>query len=81
MTNKLKETKNTLFDLHKILENIFNNPFSPEFNDNQQTESPKKSEESNSLEEDSSDSEFENSDFELNINIPLEPENLENIKI
>src|SRR6266545_4818316 len=67
-----EEIENTLFDLHKILENIFNNPFSPEFNDNQQqTESPKKSEKSNSSEEDSSDSEFENSNLELNINIPL----------
>src|SRR6266508_2362034 len=75
-TNKLEETENTLFDSHKILENIFNNPFSPEFNDNQQqTESPKKSEKENS-----SNSEFESSDFELNINIPLEPENLENIR-
>src|SRR6266540_7498663 len=81
LTNKLEETKNTLFDPHKILKNIFNNPFSPEFNDNQQqTESPKKSEETNSSEEDSSDSEFENSDLELNINIPLESENFENIK-
>src|SRR6266498_3745543 len=82
-TNKPEETENTLFDLHKILENIFNNPFSSEFNDNQQqTESPKKSEETNSSEEDSSDSEIENNDseFELNINILLEPENLENIK-
>src|SRR6266542_3372491 len=82
-TNKPKETENTLFNSHKILENIFNNPFSPEFNNNQQqTESPKKSEETNLSEEDSSDSEIENSDseFELNINIPLEPENLENIK-
>src|SRR6266498_2591399 len=41
--NKPKETENTLFDPYKILENIFNNPFLPEFNDNQQqTESPKK---------------------------------------
>src|SRR6266498_3333595 len=80
-TNKPEETENTLFDPHKILENIFNNPFSPEFNDNQQqTESPKKSKETNLSEEDSSDSEFENSDLELNINIPLEPENLENIE-
>src|SRR6266498_2385362 len=82
-TNKPEETENTLFDPHKILENIFNNLFSPEFNDNQQqTESPEKSEETNSSEEDSSVSEIENSDseFELNINIPLEPENLENIK-
>src|SRR6266496_3956432 len=81
LTNIPEEIENTLFDPHKILENIFNNPFSPEFNDNQQqTESPKKSKESNSSEEDSSDSEFENNDFELNINIPLEPENLENIE-
>src|SRR6266498_249108 len=81
LTNIPEEIENTLFDPHKILENIFNNLFSPEFNDNQQqTESPKKSEENNSSEEDSSDSEFENSDFELNINIPLEPENLENIE-
>src|SRR6266508_212733 len=80
-TNIPKEIENTLFDPHKILENIFNNPFSPEFNDNQQqTESPKKSEETNSSEEDSSDSEFEDSDLELNINIPLEPENLKNIE-
>src|SRR6266540_3883980 len=82
-TNKPKETENTLFDPHKILENIFNNPFSSEFNDNQQqTESPKKSEKINLSEEDSSDSEIENSDseFEFNINIPLEPENLENIE-
>src|SRR6266542_1586899 len=80
-TNKPEKTENTLFDSHKILENIFNNPFSPEFNDNrQQTESPKKSEETNSSEEDSSDSEFENSDLELNINISLESKNLENIK-
>src|SRR6266496_6009 len=33
-TNKPEETENTLFDLYKILENIFNNPFSLEFNDN-----------------------------------------------
>src|SRR6266498_5558702 len=82
-TNKPEETENILFNPHKILENIFNNPFSPEFNDNQQqTESSKKSEETNSSEEDSLDSEIENSDseFELNINIPLESENLENIK-
>src|SRR6266545_1403264 len=82
-TNKPEETENTLFDPHKILENIFNNPFSPKSNDNQQQiESPKKSEETNSSEENSSDSEIENSDseFELNINIPLEPENLENIE-
>src|SRR6266498_400379 len=80
-TNIPEEIKNTLFDLYKILDNIFNNPFSPEFNDNQQqTESPKKSEETNSSEEDSSDSEFGDSDLELNINIPLGPENLENIE-
>src|SRR6266540_2476896 len=30
-TNKPEETENTLFNSHKILENIFNNPFSPEF--------------------------------------------------
>src|SRR6266540_1262588 len=75
-TNKLKEIENTLFDPHKILENIFNDSFSSEFNDNQQqTESPKKREKSNSSEEDSSDSEIENSDLELNINILLKPEN------
>src|SRR6266498_3060490 len=34
-TNKPEEIENTLFDSHKILKNIFNNPFSPEFNDNQ----------------------------------------------
>src|SRR6266511_3913229 len=34
LTNKLDETENTLFDPHKILENIFNNPFSSEFNEN-----------------------------------------------
>src|SRR6266498_3713549 len=73
---KPQETENTLFDPYKILENIFNNPFSLEFNDNQQqTEPPKKSEKTNSSEEDSSDSEIENNDseFELNINIQLEP--------
>ncbi len=83
LTIKLEETENTFFDSHKILENIFNNPFLPEFNDNQQqTESSKKSEKTNSSEEDSSDSEIENSDseFELNINIPLESENLEDIE-
>src|SRR6266540_3304150 len=79
--NKPEKIESTLFDPHKILENIFNNPFSSEFNNNQQqTESSKKSEESNSSEEDSSDSEFENSNFELNINIPLESENLKNIE-
>src|SRR6266498_1753898 len=80
-TNIPEEIENTLFDPHKILENIFDDPFSPESNDNQQqTESPKKNEKTNSLEEDSSDSEFEDSDPELNINIPLRPENLENIE-
>src|SRR6266536_2807380 len=34
LTNKPKETENTLFDPHKILENIFNSSFSPEFNNN-----------------------------------------------
>ncbi len=28
LTNKLEKTENTLFDSYKILENIFNNPFS-----------------------------------------------------
>src|SRR6266498_4077225 len=80
-TSKPEEIKNTLFDPHKILENIFNNPFSPEFNNNQQqTESSKKSEKTNSSEEDSSDSEFGDSDLELNINIPLRPKNLENFE-
>src|SRR6266542_3724120 len=80
-TNIPEEIENTLFDPHKILENIFNDPFLPESDNNQrQTESSKKSEETNSSEEDSSDSEFEDSDLELNINIPLEPENLENIE-
>ncbi len=79
--NKPEETENTLFDPYKILENIFNNPFSPEFNDNQQqSESSKKSEETNSSEEDSSNSDFEDNDLKLNINIPLESENLENIE-
>src|SRR6266545_2418123 len=32
LTNKPKETENTLFNPHKILENIFNSSFSPEFN-------------------------------------------------
>src|SRR6266542_4188117 len=81
LTNKPEETEDTLFNSNKILKNIFNNPFSPEFNDNrQQTESSKKSEKTNSSEKNSSDSEFENSDLELNINIPLEPENFENIE-
>src|SRR6266540_5281151 len=41
-TNKLEEIENTFFDPHKILENIFNNPFLLEFNNNQQqTESSK----------------------------------------
>src|SRR6266542_3872128 len=82
LTNKPEETEDTLFDLHKIFENIFNNPFLPEFNDNQQqSESSKKSEKTNSSEEDSSDSEIENSDseFELNINILLKLENIENL--
>src|SRR6266542_576622 len=34
-TNISEEIENTLFDPHKILENIFDDPFSPEFNDNQ----------------------------------------------
>src|SRR6266511_3453984 len=81
LTNKSEETENTLFDPYKILENIFNDPFSPEpDNKQQQTESPEKSEKNNTSEENSSNSEFESSDFELNINIPLEPENLENIR-
>src|SRR6266542_4291485 len=80
-TNISEEIENTLFDSHKILENIFDNSFSSEFNDNQrQTESPEKKEENNSSEEDLSDSESESSDSELNINIPLRPENLENIE-
>src|SRR6266545_4326584 len=50
-----------------------------EIKDNQQqSESPKKSEETNSSEEDSSNSDFEDNDLKLNINIPLGPENLEN---
>src|SRR6266498_3269912 len=80
-TTKSEETENTLFDPYKILESIFNEPFLQEFDNNQrQTESPKKSEETNSSEKDSSNSEFESSDTELNINIPFESENLENIK-
>src|SRR6266498_2860164 len=71
-TNKPEKTENTLFDPHKILENIFNNSFSLEFNNNQQ--------QTKSSEEDSSDSEIEDSDLELNINIPLGSENLENIE-
>src|SRR6266498_1156580 len=64
LTNKLEETENIFFNLHKILENIFNNPFSPESDNNQQqTESSKKSEETNSSEEDLLDSEFEDSDL------------------
>src|SRR6266498_3588433 len=35
-TNISEEIENTLFDSHKILENIFNDPFSSESNDNQQ---------------------------------------------
>src|SRR6266498_1633256 len=81
LTNIPEEIENTLFDPYKILENIFDDPFSPESDNNQQqTESPKKSEETNSSEEDSSDSEFEDNDPELNINIPLGLENLENIE-
>src|SRR6266498_3236229 len=81
LTNIPEEIENTLFDPHKILENIFDDPFSPESDRNQrQTESPKKSEETNSSEEDSLNSEFEDSDLELNINIPLGPENLKNIE-
>src|SRR6266496_1545069 len=34
-TNIPEEIENTLFDSHKILENIFNNPFSPESDNNQ----------------------------------------------
>ncbi len=34
LTNIPEEIENTLFDPHKILDNIFNNLFSPEFNDN-----------------------------------------------
>ena len=81
-TNIPEEIENTLFDLHKILENIFNDPFSPESDNNnqQQTNSPKNSEETNSSEEDFSDSEFGDSEPELDINIPLGSENLENIK-
>src|SRR6266498_2449896 len=53
-TNKPKKTENTLFDPYKILENIFNDPFLLEFDNNQQqSESPKKSEETNLSEEDS----------------------------
>src|SRR6266542_4081905 len=74
--NKPEETENTLFDPYKILENIFNDLFSSESNNHQQsTASSEKRKENSSLEEDLSDSEFENSDFELNINIPLKPEN------
>src|SRR6266540_1277838 len=81
-TNIPEQIINKLFDPHRILENIFDNPFSPEFNSNQeqQTNSTKNSKETNSSEKDSSDSEFGDSDSELNINIPLEPENLENIE-
>src|SRR6266498_3436901 len=80
-TNIPEEIENTLFDPHKILENLFDDPFSPESDNNQrQTESPKKSEETNSSEEYSSDSEFGDSEPELNINIPLGSENLENIE-
>src|SRR6266542_3332808 len=80
-TNISEEIENTLFDPHKILENIFDDPFLPESDSNQQqTNSPKNSEKTNSSEEYSSDSEFEDSKPELNINIPLRPENLENIE-
>src|SRR6266498_2840045 len=80
-TNIPEQLENTLFDPHKILENLFDDPFSPESDNNQrQTESPKKSEETNSSEEYSSDSEFGDSEPELNINIPLGSENLENIE-
>src|SRR6266540_454388 len=81
-TNIPEQIENTLFDPHKILENLFDDPFSPESDNNQdqQTNSPKKSEETNSSEEYSSDSEFGDSEPELNINIPLGPENLENIE-
>ncbi len=81
-TNIPEEIENTLFNPYNILERVFNDPFSQEFNSNQeqQINSPKNSEKTNSSEEDSSDSEFGDSDPELNINIPLEPENLENIK-
>ena len=81
-TIKPEETENTLFNSYNILERVFNDPFSQEFDSNQerQTNSPKNSEETNSTEEDSSDSKFGDSDLELNINIPLGPENLENIE-
>src|SRR6266540_5777594 len=81
LTIKPEEIENILFNPYNILERVFNDPFSQEFNSNQeqQTNSPKNSEETNSTEEDSSDSEFGDSDLELNINIPLGPENLENI--
>src|SRR6266540_5396397 len=77
LANKTEETENTLFDSYKILENIFNNPFLQEFNNNQ-TESPKKSEKTNSSEKDSSDSELDNSNLKININILLKLENFEN---
>src|SRR6266542_2765966 len=79
-TNIPEEIESTLFDPHKILENIFDDLFSPESDNNnqQQTNSPKNSEETNSSEKDSSDSEFGDSEPELNINIPLGPENLKN---
>src|SRR6266511_2762848 len=68
-TNIPEKIESTLFDPHKILENIFDDPFSPESDNNQQQQinSPKKSEETNSSEE-SSDSEFGDSNPELNIN-------------
>ncbi len=79
LANKTEETENTLFDSYKILENIFNNPFLQEFNNNQ-TESPKKSEKTNSSEKDSSDSELDNSNLKININILLKLENFENLE-
>src|SRR6266540_556749 len=81
-TNIPEEIESTLFDPHKIIENIFDEPFSPESDNNnqQQTNSPKNSEETNSSEEDFSDSEFGDSEPELDINIPFGSENLENIK-
>ncbi len=81
-TNIPEEIESTLFDPHKIFENIFDDPFSPESdkNNQRQTNSPKNSEETDSSKEDYSDSEFGDSDPELIINIPLGPENLENIE-
>src|SRR6266542_4844295 len=67
-TNKPEKTENTLFDPYKILENIFNDLFSQEFNNNQgqQIELSKKSIETNSSEKDLSDSEIDNSNLEFN---------------